>query len=283
MAGNRVLTLLPGVGPKKAQGLLARVTAAPGFDAWRDIPEPAASLGSKWEGLVGLMSSLHGPPAPDLATQIRQIRLFYTPLLERLYDDARARLQDLEQLEGLAVRFPDRAVSWPSHPRSPSYTEDLAVLPCWTRIPDPQPPSTRERPGMGYRLRHPRRRRQHPSDMATGGRKNRRGAPALLRALTRPKTGCTSVIPCVTMPPLADSATCTVMRSSPGSFLPLYEAPSARSKHWRTESTTRPPPTRGERATRGRAEGSPAVISAARSKSSCSHPPGRPDRRVSVG
>jgi DNA helicase-2/ATP-dependent DNA helicase PcrA len=66
----------------------------------------------------------------DLASQIKRIRLFYTPLLERLYDNARARLLDLEQLEGLAARYPDRTrflVDIALDP--PSYTEDLAGPP----------------------------------------------------------------------------------------------------------------------------------------------------------
>jgi len=66
----------------------------------------------------------------DLASQIRRIRLFYAPLLERLYDNARARLMDLEQLEWLASRFPDRARFLAEITLDPpSYAEDLAGPP----------------------------------------------------------------------------------------------------------------------------------------------------------
>ncbi len=66
----------------------------------------------------------------DLASQIKRIRLFYAPLLERLYDNARARLLDLEQLEGLAARSPDRARFLAEIALDPpSYTEDLAGPP----------------------------------------------------------------------------------------------------------------------------------------------------------
>ncbi len=66
----------------------------------------------------------------DLASQIKRIRLFYAPLLERLYDNARARLMDLEQLEWLAARFPDRARFLTELALDPpSYTGDLAGPP----------------------------------------------------------------------------------------------------------------------------------------------------------
>jgi len=66
----------------------------------------------------------------DLASQIKRIRLFYTPLLERLYDNARARLMDLEQLEWLAARFPNRTRFLAEIALDPpAYTEDLAGPP----------------------------------------------------------------------------------------------------------------------------------------------------------
>jgi DNA helicase-2/ATP-dependent DNA helicase PcrA len=66
----------------------------------------------------------------DLASQIKRIRLFYAPLLDRLYDNARARLMDLEQLEWLAARFPDRARFLAEIALDPpTYTEELAGPP----------------------------------------------------------------------------------------------------------------------------------------------------------
>ncbi len=149
MAGTRVLMLLPGVGPKKARALMdslaaaspaeprssaprgvAATTGPSGFAAWAGRPAPSPAAASAWEGLVELMTSIGGREPGDLASQIKRIRLFYAPLLERLYDNARARLMDLEQLEGLAARSPDRArflVEIALDP--PSYTEDLAGPP----------------------------------------------------------------------------------------------------------------------------------------------------------
>jgi len=76
------------------------------------------------------MTGIGGREPGDLASQIKRIRLFYAPLLERLYDNARARLMDLEQLEWLAARFPDRARFLAEIALDPpTYTEDLAGPP----------------------------------------------------------------------------------------------------------------------------------------------------------
>ncbi len=104
--------------------------AACGFTAWAARPAPSAAAAEAWDGLVSLMTGIGSREPGDLASQIKRIRLFYTPLLERLYDNARARLLDLEQLEGLAARSPDRARFLAEIALDPpSYTEDLAGPP----------------------------------------------------------------------------------------------------------------------------------------------------------
>jgi DNA helicase-2/ATP-dependent DNA helicase PcrA len=160
MAGTRVLMLLPGLGPKKASALMDRlgattagtddaagdaaadaaatdpsaidaaVDAAAGpFVAWASIPAPTPAA-QAWNALVALMASVAGPDPGDLASQVHRIRQFYAPLLERLYDNARARLMDIEQLEWLAARFPDRARFLAEIALDPpNYTEDLAGPP----------------------------------------------------------------------------------------------------------------------------------------------------------
>jgi DNA helicase-2/ATP-dependent DNA helicase PcrA len=101
-----------------------------GFAAWAARPAPSPAAASAWKGLVALMTSIGSRDPGDLASQIKRIRLFYTPLLERLYDNARARVLDLEQLEGLATRSPDRARFLAEIALDPpSYTEDLAGPP----------------------------------------------------------------------------------------------------------------------------------------------------------
>jgi len=161
MAGTRVLMLLPGIGPKKARSLMDRLAggaaagpgaepdrgagggghvasgggaaaagAAGGFAAWARMPAPSPATAAKWTDLVSLMTGIGSREPGDLASQIKRIRIFYAPLLERLYDNARARLMDLEQLEWLAARFPDRARFLAEIALDPpTYSEDLAGPP----------------------------------------------------------------------------------------------------------------------------------------------------------
>jgi DNA helicase-2/ATP-dependent DNA helicase PcrA len=83
-----------------------------------------------WSALVSLMTGIGSRDPGDLASQVQRIRLFYAPLLERLYDNARARLMDLEQLEWMAARFPDRSRFLAELALDPpAYTEDLAGPP----------------------------------------------------------------------------------------------------------------------------------------------------------
>jgi DNA helicase-2/ATP-dependent DNA helicase PcrA len=86
--------------------------------------------GEAWQQLVELMTTLSSNEPGDLASQLKRIRLFYAPLMERLYDNARTRLMDLEQLEWLAGRYPDRERFLTEITLDPpSYTEDLAGPP----------------------------------------------------------------------------------------------------------------------------------------------------------
>ncbi len=135
LAGTRVLLLLPGVGPARARELLSLATpsadeAGPGpFAGWSEQRPPTASAAS-WPALVALMNDLAGPDPGELSTQIHRIRSVYAPLLERAYDNAAARLRDLEQLEHLAAGFSDRTQFLSELTLDPpSYTGDYAGPP----------------------------------------------------------------------------------------------------------------------------------------------------------
>ncbi len=118
--------------PESAEALRAvdtRGESSP-WSAWRACPPPSAAAAAHWRDLVELMSLIGGRRPGDLASQIHQVRLFYAPLLERLYDNARARLLDLQQLEYLAARFNDRARFLAELALDPpSYSEDFAGPP----------------------------------------------------------------------------------------------------------------------------------------------------------
>jgi len=135
VAGTRVLMLLPGVGPKKAKALLDQLLAVSPpttnpFKTWQDLRAPSSASSDTWSALTQLLVTLASQEAGDLPSQIRAIRAFYAPLMERLYDNVRARLLDLEQLEWVAGRFPDRARLLTEIALDPpAYSEDLAGPP----------------------------------------------------------------------------------------------------------------------------------------------------------
>lgn len=136
VAGSRVLLLLPGIGRKKAQDLLSRLAQAQqDFQSWDGFTPPSAAR-DIWPKFIRLLKQLasgqgkHNNVAPD----VHLARTFYAPLLEQKLDHAEARLRDLEQLEQVATRFPDRATFLSEVTLDPpSSTQELAghfVLSC---------------------------------------------------------------------------------------------------------------------------------------------------------
>jgi DNA helicase-2/ATP-dependent DNA helicase PcrA len=108
VAALRVLGLLPGIGPRTAATLAQDLADAGGdFENWvgRPVPPAAAVL---WPGFVTLMRTLASAPVGDVSAQLAAARAFYAPLAEQRYDNAPARLADLEQIEMLGSRFADR-------------------------------------------------------------------------------------------------------------------------------------------------------------------------------
>jgi DNA helicase-2/ATP-dependent DNA helicase PcrA len=108
LAAFRTAQLLPGMGPAFAERLLESVGAY-GFAVARALAEfsPPPGARADWPGFVGLYRRLGDADTPWVA-QMGLVRRWYEPHLERLYDDARTRLGDLEQLEQLASGAPSR-------------------------------------------------------------------------------------------------------------------------------------------------------------------------------
>jgi DNA helicase-2/ATP-dependent DNA helicase PcrA len=106
IAGFRVLQLLSGVGPAVADRCL-KVFEASGY-AWPTLASyrmPAAAE-SDWAGLVELVNDLS--QAREWIGQLGRLRKWYEPQLERIYDAARVRMGDIEQLERLAGQYASR-------------------------------------------------------------------------------------------------------------------------------------------------------------------------------
>ncbi len=126
VSGQRVLPLLPGVGPGKARQLMDTLLASGGdFNAWAGWRPPAAAA-TIWPKFVAMVSEL-AHTADELAVQLGRVRKFYAPLMEAKYDHVDARLRDLEQLELIASRYRNRSrmlLELTLDP--PSSTQDLA-------------------------------------------------------------------------------------------------------------------------------------------------------------
>ena len=104
VAAFRVLQLLPGIGPGSAQRAAdALAEWAFSIDAFARHTPPAAAR-SDWPALCELLARLRGDAA--WLAQLGLVRRWYQPHLERIYDHAQVRAQDLDQLEQIAAHYP---------------------------------------------------------------------------------------------------------------------------------------------------------------------------------
>jgi DNA helicase-2/ATP-dependent DNA helicase PcrA len=108
LAAFRVAQLLPGMGPRMADGLTRHVEGhgfalPPALDSFG----PPSAARDDWPAFAALFRQLCDLDGP-WAVQMGLVRRWYQPHLERLYDDARMRLADLEQLEQLAAAASSR-------------------------------------------------------------------------------------------------------------------------------------------------------------------------------
>ena len=107
IAAFRVLQLLPGMGPANSARVCdAFESAGFRFSALRELPVPVAAR-EAWSSLSALLVAIGGA-GPPWAGQITQVRAWYEPQLDRLYEQAAVRRTDLEQLERIAAQYATR-------------------------------------------------------------------------------------------------------------------------------------------------------------------------------
>jgi DNA helicase II / ATP-dependent DNA helicase PcrA len=107
LASFRVLQLLPGMGPVNARKCVELLEAQPGsFEALKGY-SPPQTMAVDYGKLTTLLRALGGAQRP-WPGQVRQVRDWYQPHLERLYEQVHARLGDLDQLEQLSSQYPSR-------------------------------------------------------------------------------------------------------------------------------------------------------------------------------
>ena len=107
IAAFRVLQLLPGMGPANSARICDAFEATGyRFGSLSDLAVPQAAR-EPWAALSALLRAIGGREAP-WAGQIAQLRTWYEPQLERLYEQSAPRRADLEQLERIAGQYTSR-------------------------------------------------------------------------------------------------------------------------------------------------------------------------------
>ncbi len=107
LAAFRVLQLLPGMGPVNARKCIELLEKEAGsLEALKQYQAPQAAQ-SDYGKLQELLRTLAKPEQP-WPGQIRQVREWYRPHLERIYESIHTRLADLDQLEQLSTNYPSR-------------------------------------------------------------------------------------------------------------------------------------------------------------------------------
>jgi DNA helicase-2/ATP-dependent DNA helicase PcrA len=107
LAVFRTVQLLPGMGPANARNAIEHLTA--GNFALSSlqtfVPPPSAKHG--FEKLTELLLAL-AEPGRQWPGQLHQVREWYKPHFERIYEHFHTRLGDLDQLELLSGQYPSR-------------------------------------------------------------------------------------------------------------------------------------------------------------------------------
>ena len=110
VAAFRVLKLLPGMGPAYAARCFEHLAVNDhSFTALSEFRPPAAAA-PEWPAFCQLLTSLGSAGIDDRGwqAQLTQVRKWYQPHLERIYDAIDTREADLEQLEQISGRYPTR-------------------------------------------------------------------------------------------------------------------------------------------------------------------------------
>ena len=110
VAAFRVLKLLPGMGPAYAARCFEHLAVNDhSFTALSDFRPPGAAA-PEWPAFCQLLTSLGSAGIDDRGwqAQLTQVRKWYQPHLERIYDAIDTREADLEQLEQISGRYPTR-------------------------------------------------------------------------------------------------------------------------------------------------------------------------------
>ncbi len=110
IAAFRVIKLFPGMGPSTASRCFEHLAVGDyRFSSLCEFRPPAASA-ADWPAFCALLQALSAEAVVNEAwqSQLGQVRRWYQPHLERIYDGIETRQADLEQLEQISGRYPTR-------------------------------------------------------------------------------------------------------------------------------------------------------------------------------
>jgi len=107
IAAFRVLQFMPGMGPANAKKALDHFVANDHQWPSLDNFEPPIDARIAWKKFVELFKAL-ADPIREWRGQIAQIREWYKPHMERLYEHVHMRIGDLDQLELLSSQYQTR-------------------------------------------------------------------------------------------------------------------------------------------------------------------------------
>ncbi len=101
---HRILMLVEGVGPKKAQDLVSAMVRT--GDPYRVLTESGGRSGKGLKDLATVLQSLSGSDDLNPAEQVNQIYEYYLPILKDHHDDYPKRIRDLDHLHTIAESYP---------------------------------------------------------------------------------------------------------------------------------------------------------------------------------
>src|SRR5512134_176669 len=102
---HRVLMLVEGVGPKKAQDLLADLVKSE--KPYQTLRGVSGRSGQGLKNLADTLESLSGSGEMGTADQVNHIYEYYLPILKEQYDDYPKRIRDLDHLHTIAEGYPE--------------------------------------------------------------------------------------------------------------------------------------------------------------------------------
>jgi len=102
---HRILMLVEGVGPKKAQDLLGGIVRSE--RPYQLLREVGGRSGQGLKNLALTLESLSGFEELGTAEQVNHVYEYYLPILKEQYDDYPKRIRDLEHLHTIAEGYPE--------------------------------------------------------------------------------------------------------------------------------------------------------------------------------